>query len=80
VVRVGSDDGDSGRRVDGLISVAAIDEEFRRRGQTLFVDTDGGLKVWGLPSKRAGLPELLTGKVEEMKRFLIARSLREVKA
>ncbi len=60
----------------GLISVAGIDYEFRRRGQLMFVDTDGILKVWGLRSRRKGLPELLSGKEDEMKRFIIARALR----
>jgi hypothetical protein len=59
-----------------MISVAGIEYEFRRRGQALFVDIDGRLKVWGFDSRRRGLPELLAGKEEEMKRFLIARALR----
>lgn len=63
--------------MERLISVATIDEEFKLRGQTMFVDTDGGLKVWGRRSARHGLPELLSGREDEMKRFLIARALRE---
>jgi len=58
------------------MSVAAIDEEYRRSGQTLLVDTDGRLIVWGLPSKRP-MDISLRGKEAEMKRFLIARALRE---
>jgi hypothetical protein len=58
------------------LSPAAIDYEFRYRGQILFVDTDNRLKVFGWESKRVGLPELLTGKEDQMKRFLIARALR----
>jgi hypothetical protein len=59
-----------------MISVAGIDYEFRRRGQVLFVDTDCRLKVWGLRSRRTGLSEALSGKEEQMKRFIIARALR----
>jgi hypothetical protein len=59
-----------------MLAPAAIDFECRRRGQVLFVDTDGRLKVWGLPTKRAGIRELVSGNEEEMKRFLIARALR----
>jgi hypothetical protein len=59
-----------------MISVAAIDFEFKRHGQLLFVDTDGRLMMWGLASQRPGLTPLLRGKEEEMKRFLIARALR----
>jgi hypothetical protein len=59
-----------------MLAPAAIDFECRRRGQVLFVDTDGRLKMWGLPSKRDGIRELLFGNEEEMKRFLIARALR----
>jgi hypothetical protein len=58
------------------LSVAAIAYEFQCRGQVLFVDTDGQLMVFGWESKRKGLAEALTGKEEEMKRFLIARALR----
>ena len=58
------------------LSPAAIDYEFRYRGQTMFVDTDGTLKVFGRKSKRLGLKEALAGKEEDMKRFLIARALR----
>jgi hypothetical protein len=57
------------------LSPAAIDAEFRQRGQTLFVDTDGEIKVWGLRSSRKDLT--LLGKEEEMKRFLVARALRD---
>jgi hypothetical protein len=59
------------------LSPAAIDYEFKYRGQLLFVDTDGQLKVWGLRSKRVGLSAALAGKEGEMKRFLINRALRE---
>jgi hypothetical protein len=59
------------------LSVAAIDYEFKCRGQLLFVDTDNKLKVWGLKSRRGGLEEALSGKEEQMKRFLLARALRE---
>jgi hypothetical protein len=58
------------------LSVSDIAEEFRQRGQVLFVDTDGQLKVWGLSSRRQDLiipPE----KEDELKRFLIAGSLRD---
>jgi predicted ABC-type transport system involved in lysophospholipase L1 biosynthesis ATPase subunit len=72
---VDAGDGVTGRCMVGL-SVAAIDYEFRRAGQLLFVDTDDKLKVWGLKSRRSGLPELLSGHEEQMKRFLIARALR----
>lgn len=58
------------------LSVAAIEYEFRRRGQLMFVDTDGVLRVWGLRSNRTSLPQLIAGKEEQMKRFLIARALR----
>jgi hypothetical protein len=58
------------------LSVAHIAEEYRARGQTLFVDTDGQLMVFGFESKRGGLAEALAGKEEEMKRFLIARAVR----
>jgi hypothetical protein len=58
------------------LSPAAIDYEARYRGQIMFVDTDGRLMVFGVESKRTGLPEALAGKEEEMKRFLIARALR----
>jgi hypothetical protein len=58
------------------LSVAAMDYEFRRRGQLMFVDTDGRLKVWGLRSKRAGLKEMLAGHEDQMMRFLTARALR----
>jgi hypothetical protein len=61
------------------LSVAAIDQEFKFRGQILFVDTDGQLMVFGVESKRKGLPEALAGREAEMKRFLIARALREVR-
>jgi archaeosine-15-forming tRNA-guanine transglycosylase len=47
--------------VERVISVAAIDQEFRSRGQTLFVDTDGQLMAFGRESLRKGLPNLLTG-------------------
>lgn len=60
-----------------MISVAAIDQDFKFRGQLLFIDTDNKLKVWGRPSKRAGLIEALRGREAEMKRFLTARALRE---
>lgn len=80
MARVGSIDGNTRRHMDGLISVAAIDEEFKRHGQCLLVDLSGRLVVWGVPSKRAALRPLIQGKEEEMKRFLIARALREVKA
>jgi hypothetical protein len=63
--------------VERLISVAAIDQEFKFRGQVLFVDTDGELIVFGWESTRKGLSELLTGREGEMKRFLIARALRD---
>lgn len=76
MVQLGSDDGVTGRRVDRMISVAAIDEEFRRCGQTLLVDTNGTLIVWGLPSKRPR-GAVLRGREAEMKRFLTARALRE---
>jgi hypothetical protein len=59
-----------------VISVAAIDYEFKRRGQLLFVDTNGELMVWGCRSRRVGLHPLIDGKQNEMKRFLIARALR----
>lgn len=62
-----------------MISVAAIDEEFRRYGHVLFVDTDGTLSTWGLESRRPALLQLLVGKEEEMRRFLTARALREIK-
>jgi hypothetical protein len=57
------------------LSPAAIDYEFKYRGQLLFVDTDGEIKVWGLRSSRKDLT--LLGKEEEMKRFLVARALRD---
>ena len=76
LVRVDAGDGDIGRRMVGL-SVAAIDQEFKFRGQVLFVDTDGRLMVFGWESKRAGLAESLAGKEDEMKRFLTARALRD---
>jgi len=62
--------------MDRVISVAGIEYEFRRRGQVMFIDTDGALRVWGLRSKRAGCRELLAGHEAEMKRFLTARALR----
>jgi hypothetical protein len=58
------------------MSAAAIDYEFRYRGQMMFVDTDGRLMVWGLASKRHDLSHLLIGKEDEVKRFLIARAMR----
>jgi hypothetical protein len=58
------------------MSPAAIDYEFKYRGQLLFVDTDGQLMVWGRASKRVELTPLLIGRDEEVKRFLIARALR----
>jgi hypothetical protein len=76
LVHVDPRDGDPGRGVERLIPIAGIDYEFRRHGQTLFIDTDGRLKMWGRPTKRTGLIELLSGRGEEMKRFLIARALR----
>ena len=80
MVRVGSGDGYPGRRVDRLMSLADIDEEFKRQGHTLLVDTDGELITGGLVRTRARLRRLLSGREDEMKRFLIARALREVKA
>lgn len=80
MVQLGSDDGVPGRRVDRVISVAAIDEEFRRLGHCLLVDTDGRIVTWGPPRTRERLAKLLSGREGEMKRFLIARALREVKA
>jgi hypothetical protein len=62
--------------MEQLMSVAAIDQEFKFRGQLLFVDTDGQLMVFGVESQRTGLSEALAGREEEMKRFLIARALR----
>jgi hypothetical protein len=61
------------------MSVAAIDQDAKYRGQCLFVDTDGALMVFGRQSKRGNLPAALRGREEEMKRFLIARALREQK-
>jgi hypothetical protein len=74
VVHLDARDGDAERYMVGL-SAASIDEEFRLRGQVLFVDTDDQLKVWGLSSQRKDLiipPE----KEVELKRFLIARAVR----
>ena len=72
---MGPGDGDAGRNMVGL-SAAHLIEEFRLRGQVLFVDTDGQLMVFGYPSKRGGLAEAVAEKEEEVKRFLIARALR----
>jgi hypothetical protein len=58
------------------LSVAAIDYEFKYRGQMLFVDTDGRLMVWGRASKRVDLTSQLIGREAEMTRFLTARALR----
>ncbi len=65
--------------MERLMSVAAIDQDAKYQGQTLFVDTDGLLKVFGRPSKRTNLPSALRGREEEMRRFLIARALRDTK-
>jgi hypothetical protein len=77
VVQLGSDDGVPGRRMDRMISVAAIDEESRRLGHCLLVDVDGRLITWGRPRTRERLAKLLSGREGEMKRFLTARALRE---
>jgi len=63
--------------MERLISVAGIEYEFRRYGHVLFVETNGSLVSWGRASTRRLLWPLLTGKEEEMKRFLIARALRD---
>jgi hypothetical protein len=77
MVRVDPRNGDPRWRMDRLKSMAAIDFEFKLNGMTLFVDTDGMLMVWGGNSRRAELSEQLTGREGSMKRFLIARALRE---
>jgi hypothetical protein len=65
--------------MDRLISVASIDEEARRLGHCLLVDTYGRLITWGRPRTRARLRTLMSGREDEMKRFLTARALREVR-
>jgi hypothetical protein len=55
--------------MERLMSVAALDQEAKFRGQCLFVDADGQLKIWGRQSKRGNLPAALRGREEEMKRF-----------
>lgn len=60
-----------------MMSLDAIDEEFKRAGHCLLVDTDGNLVTWGLARTRTRLLLILKGREEEMKRFLIARALRE---
>jgi hypothetical protein len=62
--------------MDGVISVAAINDDYLRSGQVLLVDTNGSLIVWGLPSKRPR-DVVLRGREAEMKRYLTARALRE---
>jgi hypothetical protein len=62
--------------MDGVISVAAINDDYLRSGQVLLVDTNGSLLVWGLPSKRPR-DVVLRGREAEMKRYLTARALRE---
>jgi hypothetical protein len=67
--------------MERVISVAAIDQEFKFAGQCLFVDTNGVVTWWGPERAQTdALRDLLRPKEEEMKRFLIARALREVKA
>lgn len=68
--------GDAGGRVEWVIPLHAIEFEFRRRGQVLFVDTDGTLKIWGRPSQRLKVMYLLDGREDEMARYLIARAMR----
>jgi hypothetical protein len=64
--------------MERLISVAAIDQEFKFAGQCLFVDTDGTLHWWGPGHRQTDtLREALRPREEEMKRFLIARALRD---
>lgn len=78
MARVDARDGDDRGSMERLMSVAAIDEEFRRHGHCLLVDmVSNDLVTWGLPRSRPSLLKLVTGREEEMKRFLIARALRE---
>jgi hypothetical protein len=57
------------------LSVSQVNDEFRHRGQIMFVDTDGRLMVWGLSSRRQ---DLTIDNADQMKRFLVAMALREV--
>jgi hypothetical protein len=60
------------------LSVAAIDQEFKFAGQCLFVDSDGELRWWGRKGAQADrLCSILRPNEEQMKRFLIARALRD---
>jgi hypothetical protein len=77
MVHVDARYGIAGRCVERLISVVAVDQYAKFQGQLLFVDTCGTLRIWGLRSRRQGIPEAVAGREEEMKRFLIARALRD---
>jgi hypothetical protein len=62
--------------MERLMLLTDVNTEYRNHGQTLFVDTDGQLMVWGGNSKRTDLATLLKGREDEMKRYLIAQAIK----
>jgi hypothetical protein len=73
-------DGEPGWRVERLIPISEVNEEFRSAGILLFIDTDNVLKIF--PDTLASRPTwkklelLVSGRHGEMKRFLIESTLR----